>query len=68
MKPQIIIVSLLAVCLPQWLTWPKVTFLSVVLRRPGWVAKDVGPNRFEAELHKSAKFTAKGKVERAIEF
>ena len=34
----------------------------------GKVAKDVGPNRFEAELHKSAKFTAKGKVERAIEF
>ena len=34
----------------------------------GKVAKDVGQNRFEAELHKRAKFTAKGKVERAIEF
>ena len=34
----------------------------------GDVAKDVGPNGFEAELHDSAKFVAKGKVGGAIEF
>ena len=34
----------------------------------GKVAKDVGPNGFEAELHDSAKFVAKGKVGSAIEF
>ena len=34
----------------------------------GKVAKDVGPKGFEAELHDSAKFVAKGKVGSAIEF
>ena len=34
----------------------------------GDVAKDVGPKGFEAELHDSAKFVAKGKVGGAIEF
>ncbi len=34
----------------------------------GDIAKDVGPKGFEAELHDSAKFVAKGKVGGAIEF
>ena len=34
----------------------------------GDIAKDVGPKGFEAELHDSAEFVAKGKVGGAIEF
>ena len=72
MKSQIFIASLLVACLSSFTTVAQVTkglhFYMPFNEGQGEVAKDVGPNKFEAELHKSAKFTAKGKVGGAIEF
>ena len=72
MKSQILIVSLLAVCLSPFTIMAQVTkglhFYMPFNEGQGKVAKDIGPNKFEAELHKSAKFTAKGKIGRVIEF
>ena len=72
MKTQILIASLLVTCLSSFVTMAQVTkglhFYMPFNEEQGGVAKDVGPNKFEAKLHKSAKFTAKGKVGGAIEF
>ena len=66
MKTQILIASLLVACLSSFVTMAQVTkglhFYMPFNEEQGGVAKDVGPNKFEAKLHKSAKFTATGKV------
>ena len=72
MKFHILVASLLVVCLSTLNTIGQVTkglhFYLPFNEGQGKVAKDAGPNKFDAELHKSAKFADKGKVRGAIEF
>ena len=72
MKFHILVASLLVVGLSTLNTIGQVTkglhFYLPFNEGQGKVAKDAGPNKFDAELHKSAKFTDKGKVGGAIEF
>jgi len=71
-KRHLFILALVAFCFATFSATAQVTkglhFYMPFNEGKGNIAKDVGPKGFEAELHKSAKFTDKGKVGGAIEF
>lgn len=72
MRKLFLIFAVFAFCVVTFEATAQVTkglhFYLLFNEGKGDVAKDVGPMGFEAELHDSAKFVAKGKVGGAIEF